>query len=72
MIVRSVNVKGNKRRRKDSASISAVLGGIAGWSVNFSLSIINNTDTTHLYGISIFLGVIVGLIWDISDKLNRD
>jgi hypothetical protein len=51
--------------------LSLVAGGIAGWSVNTGVNILSDTATTHLYGISIFLGVIVGLLWDIANKLNK-
>lgn len=51
--------------------LSLVAGGIAGWSVNTGVNLLSDTDTTHLYGISIFLGVIVGLLWDIANKLNK-
>ncbi|WP_419893316.1 hypothetical protein [Oceanobacillus kimchii] len=61
-----------EKRNQGLTLVSVVAGGIAGWTVNVGLSIFNNTDTTHLYGISIFLGIIVGLLWDISDKLNGE
>ncbi|MFS0749417.1 hypothetical protein [Oceanobacillus sp. 1P07AA] len=65
-------MKETRSRKGNLTLISVVGGGIAGWIVNFGLSILSNSDITHLYGISIFLGVIVGLLWDISDKLNRE
>ncbi|MEK4442164.1 hypothetical protein NSS93_14680 [Niallia sp. FSL K6-0077] len=64
--------KNIKRRSGNLTFVSVIAGGVAGWVVHTGLSIISTTDMTHLYGISIFLGVIVGLLWDITDKLNND
>ncbi|MGY0694573.1 hypothetical protein ACW2QC_17625 [Virgibacillus sp. FSP13] len=61
-----------KKRNEGLTLISVIAGGVGGWVVNIGLSIITDIDMTHLYGISIFLGVIVGLLWDIADKLNKD
>jgi hypothetical protein len=65
-------VKTVKKRSEGLTLVSVIAGGIAGWVGNTGLDILTNTDVTHLYGISIFLGVIVGLLWDIADKLNRN
>ncbi|MCD5324572.1 MULTISPECIES: hypothetical protein [Pontibacillus] len=62
--------KAEKKRNEGLTLISVIGGGVAGWTVNAVLSISSDSDMTHLYGISIFLGVIVGLLWDIADKLN--
>lgn len=61
-----------KKRSEGLTLVSVIAGGVAGWGMNVGLSILTDTNMTHLYGISIFLGVIVGLLWDIADKLNRD
>ncbi|MFD1851424.1 hypothetical protein [Oceanobacillus bengalensis] len=61
-----------KRRNEGLTLVSVIGGGVAGWVVNTGLSILTDADMTHLYGISIFLGIIVGLLWDITDKLNRN
>ena len=60
------------KRTEGLTLVSVIAGGVAGWVINVGLSILTDTDMTHLYGISIFLGVIVGLLWDIADKLNKD
>lgn len=61
-----------KKRSEGLTLISVIAGGVAGWTVNTGLNMMTNIETTHLYGISIFLGIIVGLLWDIADKLNKD
>ncbi|WP_010095535.1 hypothetical protein [Ornithinibacillus scapharcae] len=64
----------NRKEKKKSEGltlVSAVGGGIAGWFITIGLSIMADTPMTNLYGISILLGVIVGLLWDIADKLNK-
>ena len=61
-----------KKRSEGLTLVSVIAGGVAGWVINVGLSILTDTNMTHLYGISIFLGVIVGLLWDIADKLNKD
>ncbi|MFC2949985.1 hypothetical protein [Virgibacillus sediminis] len=61
-----------KKRNEGITLVSVIAGGLAGWVINVGLSILTDTEMTHLYGISIFLGVIVGLLWDIADKLNKD
>ena len=61
-----------KKRSERLTLVSVIAGGVAGWVINVGLSILTDTNMTHLYGISIFLGVIVGLLWDIADKLNKD
>lgn len=52
--------------------ISIIGGGAAGWTVNTGLGFMADTDMTPFYGISIFLGIIVGLLWDIAEKLNEN
>ncbi|MEK4908048.1 hypothetical protein [Niallia sp. FSL M8-0099] len=48
-------MKKNIQRRSGSLTVvSVTAGGVAGWVVNTTLSIISDTDMTHLYGISIF------------------
>lgn len=61
-----------KKRSEGLTLVSVIAGGVAGWGINVGLSILTDTNMTDLYGISIFLGVIVGLLWDIANKLNRD
>lgn len=63
-------MKRAKKRSEGLTFVSIIAGGVAGWTVNAGLNILSETDMTHLYGISIFLGIIVGLLWDITDKLN--
>ncbi|WP_067729864.1 hypothetical protein [Oceanobacillus damuensis] len=61
-----------KKRSEGLTLVSVIAGGLVGWVINVGLSFLTDTEMTHLYGISIFLGVIVGLLWDIADKLNKD
>ncbi|MCA0970821.1 hypothetical protein LCM20_09485 [Halobacillus litoralis] len=63
-------MKNEKKRSAGLTQISVIGGGAAGWGINLGLGYIADMDLTHLYGISILLGVIVGLLWDIADKLN--
>lgn len=58
-------------RNEGLTLLSMVAGGVGGWSVNIGVNFLTDIDITHLYGISIFLGVIVGLLWDIANKLNK-
>ncbi|WP_106497219.1 hypothetical protein [Lentibacillus sp. Marseille-P4043] len=63
--------KTETKRNEGLTLISVIAGGVGGWIVNAGLNIMTDTDMTYLYGISIFLGVIVGLLWDITDKFNK-
>jgi hypothetical protein len=53
-------------------AFSAFAGGVLGWTGNTSLNMLTDTDMTSFYFVSISLGVIIGLLWDIAHKLNRD
>lgn len=61
-----------KKRREGLTLITIIAGGVGGWTVNTGLHILSDLDLTPLYGTSIFLGIIVGLLWDITNKLNRE
>ncbi|WP_175987492.1 hypothetical protein [Bacillus sp. Marseille-Q1617] len=59
-------------KKKDSlTALSAFAGGAAGWTANTSLNMLTDTDMTGFYVVSISLGVIVGLLWDIAHKINE-
>ncbi|MBA2176251.1 hypothetical protein H0266_15240 [Halobacillus locisalis] len=58
-----------KNTKQGLTTLSVIGGGVAGFVVNVVLSMMTDTDMTSFYGISIFLGVIVGLLWDIAEKL---
>ncbi|MFE8699736.1 hypothetical protein ACFYKX_03760 [Cytobacillus sp. FJAT-54145] len=60
------------KKRERLTLVGVIGGGTAGWSVNTGLNLFTETDMTNFYGISILLGVIIGLLWDIADKLNQD
>ncbi|KAA0547081.1 hypothetical protein FZW96_13955 [Bacillus sp. BGMRC 2118] len=62
----------DKKRSEGLIYVSVIAGGAAGWFVNTTVSVLSKTDMTHFYGISIFLGVITGLLWDIAHKLNKE
>ncbi|GGD13279.1 hypothetical protein [Pontibacillus salipaludis] len=57
-------------RQEKLTVLSVFAGGMAGFVVNVGLSLMADSSMTEYYGISILLGVIVGLLWDITDKLN--
>lgn len=59
------------KRTEGLTLVSVIAGGVAGWGMNVGLGILTDTDMTHFLGISIFLGIIVGLLWDIADNLNN-
>ena len=59
-----------RNTKQGLTTLSIIGGGVAGFVVNVGLSMLTDTDMTAFYGISIFLGVIVGLLWDIAEKLN--
>lgn len=61
-----------EKKKESLTAFSAIAGGVAGWTGNTSLSMLTEADMTPYYFISITLGVIMGLLWDISHKLNRD
>ncbi|WP_077324792.1 hypothetical protein [Virgibacillus siamensis] len=63
--------RNEKKRSEGLTLVSVIAGGAAGWVVNTGLDIMTDTEMTYLYGISIFLGIIVGLLWDIADRLNK-
>ncbi|NQD64399.1 hypothetical protein HP456_00490 [Bacillus haikouensis] len=61
-----------EKKKGNLTAFSAFAGGVVGWTSNTSLNMLTDTDMTDYYFVSISLGVIIGLLWDIAQKLNRD
>jgi hypothetical protein len=60
------------KKKENLTAFSALAGGAFGWTANTSLSMLTDMDMTPFYMVSISLGVIIGLLWDISNKMNKE
>jgi hypothetical protein len=69
---RGSDSKETVKKKENLTALSAFAGGAAGWTGNTTLSMLTDTDMTPFYVVSISLGVIIGLLWDITHKLNRE
>jgi hypothetical protein len=69
---RNEDIKQKSKRKENLTAFSAFAGGALGWTGNTALSMLTDTDMTPFYFISISLGVMIGLLWDIANKMNRD
>ncbi|TGB03780.1 hypothetical protein [Halobacillus salinus] len=50
--------------------LHVLCGGIAGFVLNAGLMALLEVDMRSFFGVSILLGIIAGLLWDITDKLH--
>ncbi|OIU68602.1 hypothetical protein [Rossellomorea aquimaris] len=64
--------KQNVKKKENLTAFSAFAGGALGWTANTSLNILTDTDMTSFYVVSISLGVIIGLLWDIANKMSKE
>jgi hypothetical protein len=69
---RNTDSKLTVKKKENLTAFSAFAGGALGWTANTSLSMLTDADMTPLYVISISLGVIIGLLWDIANKMNKE
>ncbi|KSU58387.1 hypothetical protein AS034_20150 [[Bacillus] enclensis] len=69
---RNTDSKQIVKKKDNLTAFSAFAGGALGWTANTSLSMLTDADMTPFYVVSISLGVMIGLLWDISNKMNRD